>query len=449
MLTILGRAYQPANSFKAFAAPAAFLSAWDYRSLFTIQEKGRKYQSTFNTAPYAAPAGTTVYLNPFTGNNSNSGLTEALPKASLSGASGALSVANVSVIICAPGYYAIGDVMNVTNRVVLTRDLAIICPTGRAYFTISNGFSTYSWAVESAPNGNVYREAGYSAVQIVIDVTNLDSSGDPIPLLERASIAECQANPNSWFHDGSNLYVHTFDSRAPANGVRDIVGLRGAGAIKNLDVEGNFKLYLKNITLWGGNQPLLYETTNGTAAQIVAENCDFLYGGAGSGVSMDDLSFAYFKNCRARYNKLDGFSFNGTVTSGNHVCDNCTSTDNGLASVFGTTGDDYDLNCNAFTSHNNCNLVLLSCTGDRTDGPLCAIVNTVDALVLGCTMGQSLIETGTAVSFNVTAGTTMHMKNCQSGASFYGRQNISGTFIDYGGYINGSTNGDNGTITAG
>jgi len=64
--------------------------------------------------------------------------------------------------------------------------------------------------------------------------------------------------------------------------------------------------------------------------------------------------------------------------------------------------------------------------GDESDGPVYADVHNVHSLWLGC---------------------STWVENCESGSGYYGRANVNtDSYIDLGGYIDGSLNGDYGTI---
>jgi len=436
----LGASGGGGTPWEEFTAPAGFLGIWDYTSTFAIEQSGRNFRSTFDAAVYAAPAGVTVYVDPVNGASGNNGLSSGAAKDTLQNA---LDITNASVVVLAPGYYDRAKTWG-TSGPALYRNTALLCPTGRAIFAMAN--ASYTWS-KTGGRTNVY-QATTNTAEIVADHTNLDSEGFPTPLVNVGSVATCDSTPNSWYHDGTVLYVHTFDARSPGSSSSNpIVAFRNN--LVGFEIEGNYEFYFKSIDLWGGRDgALFYTTTNGTAAKVIAEDCTFAY--SDQGFTADDLDFAYARNCKAKYNKLDGFSINSATTQTKAVFENCRGTMCGLDSFLGAGQDDFDDNCNAFTAHDSSVMIVLNGYGDKTDGPIIAQVGTSTSLILGTYAGESYATTqgagGADVSYKVAAGTTMWMENCESGPSYDGRQN-TGTLYDLGGYIDGSQNGDDGTIS--
>lgn len=440
------------STWQNFTAPSGFTSVWDYTSYFTIYENGRSYRSNYNYSQYANPAGTTVYVDPINGLDTNSGLTSALAKKTINSA---LAVSGVSKVILAAGLYTIYDLGWVTNPTpTFTRDMAFICESGQAKLTTAHRASQYSWS-QNGTHSQIYQTAFGVAPTQVVDATNTDDEGYGINLKELAfdtdlatTLSNLAANPGYYYWASSVLYVHTFDTRAPTSGVaNDIMAFLN---YECMTIRGNYKSYFENISFQGALSPLNYNITNGTDAALVAVNCEVLY--ANSGFYIDDIDFAAFKNCTAKYCKLDGFAEHAASfgTQVHALYENCRATYCGLDTIFGVEGDDFDNNANAFSAHEGAYVIRLNCYGDKTDGPIFQDISASQTLWLGCTAleAQSTQQGGTVdVAFKASdSGTNVWMKNCRSGDSYYGRMNVGATLIDIGGYVDGSQNGDSGVI---
>lgn len=426
-----------------FDPPSGF--GWDYESDFgPIIRRGRKYYNSFDTSDYANPEGVTTYLAP-DGSSSNDGLSAENPKDSIHDC---LDIADCSKIICAPGYYNRTTFFASQSGISLPRDCAIVCEGGRAEFAMAD--SSYTWS-KTAGRTNVY-QANINRPYLVTDRTNLDADNMPIPLTRVADLATCDSTPGSWYWDETPdlLYVHTFDAREPAASSSDICAMRSG--LYSFRFSGNHNLYLENIDIYGGeNGSLLYDTTDGTSADIITENCKLGYS-EGNGMSLFDVRLAYSKNCISRYNNLDGFSLNSDQTAGGKwLLQDCVASLNGTAENLGEEGDQFDNNCNGFTGHDGTSMAVLNGNATECDGPQYAFVDAnTEALLLGCHAGESLATNQDSTSdsgFVSQGGPEAWLENCSSGDSYYARVVQTATMTDLGGFIDGSQEGDFGTVS--
>lgn len=177
---------------------------------------GTKFVTDFNPLYYAraALAGTQYFVNGSTGSDANTGLSLAQAVKSIWKATQLGNATSkpfvVFVASIAGGYPRENGFSNTSTTVPNTQPAAYIA-TGGVVETWAG--STLTWSLDT---GSTYTAARTNVSQI-IDVTNLDASGDYTLLSQVADEATVIATPNSWAQVAGNIFVHRIDNAAVTN----------------------------------------------------------------------------------------------------------------------------------------------------------------------------------------------------------------------------------------
>lgn len=147
---------------------------------------------------------------------------------------------------------------------------------------------------------NHYSATSTSVVYAVYDASVLTAYGDFTKLTLKTSEAEVESTAGSYYVNGTAVYVHLADGRAPDANCLPFVNYQ------NLKVAQNAKVWFENFDFYGGNA-----TTTGCARiESVASN---------------PATVAYFSNCTFKYGQYNGLALLG----GEAYCENCTASSNG------------------------------------------------------------------------------------------------------------------------
>ncbi len=275
--------------------PTEISSAWSTLGISISKDANGNYSSNANPDSYQTTSGTVAYSSPAalaTGAGTQSDpkrLTELL------------NSSTVGVIYLAAGDY------NDVWALPVSRNLSVVCPTGKAYI---NRFDTgVTWASQG---NNVWLAQGQTAsAGMVQDFSALDSFGNPKKMELRNTLAELQANANSFFlgSSGAAVYVRTFDNRAPDANIK----LTKKGANGRAAVNNSRTMYFKNLVFNSGNDAFVL--TGNATGTAVFNACTFRFGMGNSLSTLNNTNQLLF-NCQAFYSRKDGFNYH--VSSG--VC---------------------------------------------------------------------------------------------------------------------------------
>jgi len=249
----------------------------------------------------------------------------------------------------------------------------------------------------SLADGKTYTyQATRSAVCQVLDLSLLqakDCYGIPKSNYTKlSSIDLVEANPGSWYTDGTTVYVHTLAGTTPIYHTH-LVCLRLSLFHANLG--SSAELFFRNIYFLGGSkEPCIYignQTNDYTTNKVVAYNCAFCYADPDltysgmNGTQISDIKIVQMYNCVAAYNSEDGFNTHYIDWAANHpesvrecysLYFNCSAYNNGLQNSTNAN--------NAFTSHDGACGLYVNCTGNDCKGPVFAHVNGCYSVLLGC-----------------------------------------------------------------
>lgn len=298
---------------------------------FTIQKKGRVFRppTTFNLQSHAnISVAKTYYVDKTTGNDSWAG-DSFEPGHPLKTIGAAYAKSDVDRIRVRNSYFLKTE----CPVSAINRSIEIIADDENVYLTADMANKLGVWS--QTDNYWVSDLATSEYIAKVYDRANLDSFGKWSTLTNRASIAEVNANPGSWFLSavGGFLYVRTIDSREPDSNIlcydssigsvnkdnltlyyEGINHIHG-GSMGNASATGGARAYYKNCTFFSVSPRGLTE--------VIFQNCE-IYKSGGDGINYD------FKNGIVTNSiEIDCLVFDGGVDSTNQ----CTTTHNGCMVV--------------------------------------------------------------------------------------------------------------------
>jgi hypothetical protein len=318
-------------------------------------------------------AGKVYYVNLTTGIDTNDGLT---PGTALKSVHVARAKPDVDIIEITEGYYedlnAFGNLAGTSIYKNLTIRAAaganVILSTKRALAWTKTAGKTYVYEASRTQVANVY------------DAANLDANGDYTKLTSVASIDLCDSTPNSYYYATPMLYVHTFNNRAAD--VNVIVFLD----LKNFKCVGNYRTFLENIKLYGGNEGAAYIGVDAAtdSTMFVAKGCEFKYSNGGNGGLAILGADAITEGCKAGKNYADGFNYHASAGRVSKFIEvDSIGRSNGLGR--GTNTD------NGSTAHDGCKGIRVNGLYHENEGPNVHDINTgTESWNIGCDSHKSL-----------------------------------------------------------
>jgi hypothetical protein len=248
------------------------------------------FTTTYDITTKKTTGGVTYYVNGATGSNTNDGLSVDTPLATLAAA---VTKTDVVTIYMASGIYtrtqwAVSTITKSLN-IIGVGNVRLYC------------HDVLPWTLSSGQT-NTY-QAARTAVGQVVDSA---SGGRGTRCVKVASISAVEATPGSWYHDGTNVYVHTYNGRAADALVYAFLQTPG------IRFDGLVRAYLENLTIWGGNSPVELRAANtGPSGAPTAYLNNLLLGYATQAdclrVLGAQLTVSY--NCEAYSAMLDGFNY--------------------------------------------------------------------------------------------------------------------------------------------
>lgn len=311
--------------------------------------------------------GVTYYVNPTTGSDSNSGLTDLLPLKNIHTAFGK---ADVSDIVLAPDVY--DRVNGGWKGLYNAKSIAVRSDgTGAVYVGTMQRFS--SWT-QDPTHTNCY-SVSRSATVRVLDSTQVDANGDVLELSTAASLADCNTTANSRFISGSTVYVNV--GRVPSTEIWVVVG-EG-----NCRSRGDIIVYLEGITFVGGSDGAVFieNSAAGQSSVLLMKDCNTLYSQT-NGVTVKGAD-SVFQNCTAVQNDADGFNYHAFNTVECHAVEvACTGRHNG-------TRDGVDGNDQGSSIHESGAIVRINGSYHNNGGGNTADIDTSETWMLGCELYES------------------------------------------------------------
>lgn len=303
--------------------------------------EGQNYHNNFDWNGFRnSIIGTTCYVDPVNGNNSNDGSSWLLAKKSVVNA---ITGTSANIIQLKPGWYPYSEGLQGTS---ITRDISLICEDGIATLTTAADQSAVVLTTDGTyPNTYSGIPAFTGRTNIAIDSSNLNEYGVPIRLTPVADAATVNSTPNSIYLDGTGrVYVRLFDDRAPDD---NFYYFRGFG---NLVSSTPSKVFVQNVNFYGAsaNPSYMNNATSSSTKMCVFVNCRFSYGNDNGSYNTNYVQSLFF-NCGTFYNYEDGFDYIGQGSSGFEYY--CIGSYNG-----------YDNNANnGSTGHNLARVISVGC----------------------------------------------------------------------------------------
>lgn len=452
-LNAIGRARTPGSfsppSLPVFALPQYFPWTPDFQ-IFELQD-GR-YSCSYDPA-VDKPSGTALIIDPVNGNDGSADGSAGAPYQTLAAA-----------------YNAGGDILNIksgwidenigfTANFNPNRDLAIVAidGPGTVHLTRSLAQSSITWVQENAPNTNVYKASGVSGIRSALDLTygrdgvnaTLENQKDgasalPIPYSVQTSIADVQANAGSYYDDGTDIYIHTHDVRAPDSDIK----LLKAENITSIN--SDITLYIEGLEIWGDNS-LSFNVGNTANAKFIGVDMACRFTGDGDDCfNFDDLSDIRLVRCSASDNMTsDGFNYHRNV-GGNGARSRILEWDCD-ARRNGETTSDID---NGTTTHDGVRCIRLNGIYEYNYGPNVGDTSGAQVINLNCQgnhaqAANTYQKTGfLSGSYSGDEATVVYLKGCSAvGNTFDRARSTGGQMLDLGGFTGDA--GDNGTVLDG
>lgn len=345
------------------------------------------FSTSFNEDDFKLPATTSVWLS-LTGNDTSGDGSEEKPFrtfAKVTSHCDSLNDSTINVFVKAGIYERIG-----TWRSSPTKDLNVIAVGGEVVF--STKYEALTWTQHSV---GVYK-ATRSGIGRLIDENQLNQYGVALDLMAVDSIILCETTPNSYFIEGTTLYVHRQDATAPDTRLKIISNLTGT------TLKPNQKYFIKGVIFEGGLSGSIYAPM---AYSVVMVNCKNTYS-LDNGFRISGCNNSLAVNCEVYGNIQDGFNYhadtNGISPYATEI--NCKSYCNGLA----------DNNDNGSTAHEDCRVLRVNCEYYDNKGPNLVDVGTVRSWNINVKSENSRGEGLSQAEFYAGTSAMMGFNSCKA-----------------------------------
>lgn len=364
---------------------------------YTITQDNGRFYTSFDVQAQKPATSNTYYVNSSDGSDSNDGLSWETAFATPDHASeqvgsktiyiaGAFDVVDEVEI---PRFYDRNEsiVGNIDSDVVL-----IGVDRGNGLPVMSWFFEDQTWAADS---GAYKTSRSAMSGGRVFDTTNLDQGtfGEMNLVADAATV---RVTPNSWYTDGVEVWVHTFDSRDVSSDASTIKLAYNQNAMEN---NGDYVTYLENISFYGGNWAVRLRNTVGTdRPELYAINCKFNYTTVDNGLDLNGMAEVYLKNCESSKNKLDGFNHSERLSYiGRATEDNCTGYANGASGGFSNNGS---------TIHKSGTIIRIQGQYKNNEGPNCHDIDdgTLSLCLGTITQDSRATSANSAIGFGIGSG---------------------------------------------
>lgn len=241
--------------------------------------------------------GIVIYVNSSTGNDSNNGLSPALPKLTLDGARLALVALGAigTIKVTAPEATPVQGFVDFSSGQTTIEGLNGVTWHCQRVTTIAAGAG--GWTNEG---GGIYSRASSASSALWYVATLPDGNGLQTILTQETGTPNAPS-AGEFGYVVNVLYVHL-----PGDVDPNLHQFKRASTNFNLRASGTAKLTLRNLVARYSNGAVIECSAAG--ASIFAENCDFDYGAIG--ISDSAAGRIICNSCRARRNINDGFNAN-------------------------------------------------------------------------------------------------------------------------------------------
>lgn len=329
------------NDYHLFNYPISMNSFFNNFKIYESNDK-KNYKITISKDDLKVNTSHTYYISK-TGSNDNNGTSWENAWANLYKLIN--TVDDYSTVYIKEGIYYRGEIplsFEYYKNLNIIGDGQVILANADALEYTQN--STYS---------NVYQVAKTN-ISEVIDISG--RKNNLFPKLTRVnSLVQCADNINTYYHDGTNLYIN---NGGVVNNDNILVTLLGNQSIIKVrpNSSNDITFYLENIIAIGSDEPTIYSLQNGvynTKTNMRTYNCQFYYGGRGTACLRSAGCNCIYMNTKVAYSHTDGISYIATNNMSCYALEiNCESSNNGL--------DYTDNSCNGSTAHTGSQIIRIN-----------------------------------------------------------------------------------------
>lgn len=325
-----------------------------------------------------------IYINGYDGSNNNDGLTANTPVSTFADA---LTKANALVegtVVIHLQENAYDDSRFAPMSFTLEKNIIIKsdAPRGKTFWHTGNRYNSATWIAD----GTAYKYARSTVTQLFD--TAIQDGDLPKRYAKKSSIAEVQAEPGTWYTDGTTVWVRRIGDLVPDKDIALIITRIGM----NFNI-GTHKLITRNIEFFceANGDDALSVLSSVDAGEYWNESCVFAGSLTRNGLEIKGVKKTYSFESVATENYLDGFNYhaNAVLATNDEFAFEykCKSYDNGDPAIS---------NSNATTAHDGYTILRLACVGHSTHGPILADVNGCFSVNFDCLMYNSLRSAGAA-----------------------------------------------------
>lgn len=347
---------------------------------------------------------TKYYVDNVNGLDTNNGLT---PQTAFKTISKATTVGARNIIL-AKGLWLFNEGLRViTDDNTTTEPFIIRCLNGKAQFVNGYKADTYVWTL----NNNVY-SASRSNVVNVIDTSNTDENNLFRNLKRVSSITEVQNTVNSWYTDGTLVYIRTFNNRQPDASIVLIF------ETQNTYIAGQNVpyVYMENIESYADNTAQSLIIRNNTTTQfntkVYLKSCGGVGNSRGNGLAIDNIKEAILESCYGANVLRDALNYHTSLLPNSYIPMkvleiDCYGYNMGVDSTTETSS-------NGSTTHEGITIVRLNTRVFKGRGSVVADVNSgAMSLNLSVESNEDLINDGSGTSFRINgSGSKMWLFDC-------------------------------------
>jgi hypothetical protein len=327
----------------------------------------------FDIETYKVGAGR-VYLDWWTGADTNDGLTPATPvKTLLKSLQLAEAQAESSIVIHIMNkYFTRNYSTTMPTDYSLTKNI-IFSPYGmeRTFLGPFENTNSLTWTEDGLAH-----KTNRSAVTNVLDLAFSKHRGEPQKYKKVNSVAEVQAERGTWYSDGSSLWIRRMEDKAPDDDLMIMLNVSKYDFLIN-----DKKLVFDRVsffwTVSSADADGLRVTGNHANSELVLYRASFAHATA-NGVAAQKVGKVYNVESLAYDNNYDGFNYHGTMVTNPYefVYEYYVEAlDNGKNGVGNNNGS---------TAHEGMSVLRIGTLAYRSDGPNIADVNGCYSILYNC-----------------------------------------------------------------
>lgn len=403
------------NNYTLIEKPADFTD--DFFKNFNIYGNGKgNYFVNYDKEEFINQNSTNNWYFAPDGNDSNSGEDAEHPKLHINASFVTNSLQNGDTIHLKSGLYTRDCPL---SSQAITKGVNLVCDDGEAIFTLND--STLVWS----QYGNNSWTTTRGGIDSIYDISKFISEGKVSKLQLVGSAELVDSTPNSYYLNGSTLYVHLFDNQQPTINNMAITLAIGYPAIQLLPTANNTKYYLKNVTVLGGDTGSIVCNASGyTGCSVLLEDCK-IYNTFARTYAYDAFSNIGFNsicdNVIILNSEKDGFNYHNSSSIPafgleiNCSCNNCGE----------TQFNESRLSNNATTAHDNCKVISVNGNYTLCNGGEVVDVNNAIRACYNCLIADSY--RGREYDAYVTDSAKMYLYDCYFKGSTASKNLMTGT----------------------